>query len=97
MRRFCWVGAQSRQQIECVLDLGCKLIPQLEGKIAVRRSQRRNECIFEHLNCLFRRVDAEVVRLHELQFAIIFGKKHFYVFRRLIIHDVQFWFETFGH
>jgi hypothetical protein len=35
------------------------------------------------------------VQLDQLQLAIIFSKKSFYVLRRLIIHDVQFWLESF--
>jgi predicted solute-binding protein len=74
--------------------LWCQFVPQLKWKLTVRGGQGGDKSVLERLDCLLCRVDAVVMRLYELQSAILLGEKLFNVFCGLVIHDIQFWFES---
>jgi predicted solute-binding protein len=74
--------------------LWCQFVPQLKWKLTVRGGQGGDKSILELLDYLLCRVDAVVMRLYKLQSAILLGEKLFNVFCGLVIHDIQFRFES---
>ncbi len=82
-------------QIQVILDLWCKLIPQLEEEINVGSGKGGNEHVLESLDGLFCTVDLMIVGFDKLQFALIFHWKLFDLFCGLIVHDVQSGFDAF--
>jgi hypothetical protein len=89
------VYAQSSEEIDGVLDLRSKFIPQLDGKIAVGHAKRADESIFECLNCPLSGVDAMIMGLDELEADLLWGEVGLDHFCSLIVHHVQFWLVTF--
>jgi hypothetical protein len=75
--------------------LWCQFVPQLKWELTVRGGQGSKKSILERLDCLLCRVDAVVMWLYKLQSAILLGEKLLNVFCGLVIHDIQFRFESF--
>ncbi len=87
--------ARSAEEIDRVLDLWSKFIPQLDGKIGVGCAKHANESIFEHLNCPLSGVDTMIMGLDKLEADLLRGKVGLDFFFCLIVHHVQFRFVTF--
>ena len=82
------VYAQSTEEIDGVLDLQSKFIPQLDGKIAVGHAKRADESIFECLNCPFSSVDVMIMGLNELEVYLLRGEVGLDHFCSFIVHHV---------
>ncbi len=88
------VYAQLAEEIDGVLDLRSKFIPQLDGKIAIGRAKRTDELIFECLHCPLSGVDTMIMGLNELEADLLWGEVGLDHFCSLIVHHVQFWLVT---
>ncbi len=91
IHRHVSVDAQSAQEVDGILNLGCKFIPQLDGEVYICGAKGANELVLECLDGAFCHVDAVVVWLDELKAHIFRLEVSFYNFCCLIIHDVYFW------
>jgi hypothetical protein len=88
VRGMVGVYAQSVEEIDRVLDLRSKFIPQLDGKISVGCAKRADESIFERLNCPFSGVGAMIMGLIELEAYLLRGEVGLDHFCSLIVHHV---------
>ena len=94
IHRFCQINAGPAEHIEGSLDLWGEAIPQLEQEVAVCCCKGHDECCLKSMYSLFCCIQAVVVGLGDLQLAIILGEKFLDVFGSLVVHDIQFWFES---
>ena len=58
------VNARSLHQVESILDLGCELVPKLQGEFAVSCCKGTDNMILECLDCTFCRVHTMIVWLN---------------------------------
>jgi hypothetical protein len=77
------------------LHLWCQFVPQLKWELTVCGGQVSDKSVLERLDCSLCRVDPVVMQLYELQSAILLGEILFNVFCGLVIHGIQFLFESF--
>jgi hypothetical protein len=84
------VGVYARlvEEIDGVLDLRSKFIPQLDGKIGVGHAERAAESVFECLNCPFSGIDAMIMGLNKLEAYLLQGEVGLDHFCSLIAHHV---------
>ena len=85
------------KEVDAILHLGCKFIPELDGELAVSCSECANESIFECLYGLLCSVDPVVVRFDQLGCHLLWFEVRLDSFGGLIVHDVYFWFEPFAY
>jgi hypothetical protein len=83
------------EQIQSVLDLRRHPVPQLDWEVSIGGSERGYECIFPCLVCLFGCVHSVIMRLHQLQFTLLFGEELLDMLCGLIVHDFELDLETF--
>jgi hypothetical protein len=76
------------EEIDGVLDLRSKFIPQLDGKIGIGRAERANESVFERLNCPFTSVGEMIMGLNELEAYLLLGEVGLDHFCSLIVHYI---------
>jgi hypothetical protein len=58
------VNARSLHQVESILDLGCELVPKLQGEFAVSCCKGTDKMILERLDCMFCRIHSMIVWLN---------------------------------
>jgi hypothetical protein len=62
--RHAGVNARSSHQVESILDLGCELVPKLQGGFAVSCCKGTDKMILERLDHAFCRVHSMIVWLN---------------------------------
>ncbi len=97
IRRHVWLDAQSAQEVDGILNLGHKFIPQLDGEVYICGAKGANEPVLESLDGVFCRIDSVVVQLNKLKAHIFRPEVSFFNFCCLIIHDVYFQSVPFAH
>jgi hypothetical protein len=95
--QFDLVDSRTLKEVNGVLHLRCKLVPQLDGKVHIGGAKGSNESIFECLDCPFSGVNMVIARFDELEVALLWGKVQLDCFCCLIVHDTDFWGVPFAH
>ncbi len=85
------------KEVDAILHLGCKFIPQLDGELAVGCPKCANESFFECLDGSLCGVDPVVVQFDQLECHLLWGEIRLDSFGDLIVHEVYFWFEPFAY
>ena len=68
----------------------------MEGEFTVRRGEGTDEMVLKGLYCAFGCVDQVIVGFDEQEIALLCGEEAFNLPACLIVHHVQFYFETFA-
>ena len=99
MRPAVWGLPQAgmAKEIDAILYLGCKFVPQLDGELTISCTKGTNESILVGLFSVLGCADSVVVRFNELKCYLLRGEVSLDCLGCLVVHHVDFRFESFAH